>query len=261
MSERSEYPAGVPLWVDLTTTDPEAAMTFYEQLFGWELDRGAPEFGGYTMCRLRGRRVAGINGQPGPEGMLPTWITYLSSQDVDATATRVTEAGGERFMGPMDVADQGRLLIGRDPLGALIGFWQPRVHVGAEIVNEPGALSWNELLTPDLDEAAAFYAAVCGHHYDEEDTGPDGPAYRTFLVDDRPVGGMLATDDLQGRPPQWIPYFAVANIDDATRLVSELGGRVHGDPVDSPYGRWSTITDPQGAWLRLVTLPEDLDVG
>jgi hypothetical protein len=258
MSERDGYEAGVPSWVDLTTTDPDGATAFYEALFGWELERGSPEFGGYVMCRLRGRRVAGINGQAGPDGMPPAWFTYLATDDAEATAARVAEAGGQVLMGPMDVADQGRMLLAGDPAGAVVGFWQPLEHTGAELVGEPGTLSWNELATTDIDAAQAFFAHVCGHTYEQVDTPPGAPAYRTFHVGGRAVGGMLDMSGTypEGVPPHWMPYFSVASADDAAARVRELGGTVHVEPTDSAFGRWSVVTDPQGATFTLIRLPE-----
>ena len=35
MSERNEYPPGVSCWVDTLQPDPEAAVRFYGDLFGW----------------------------------------------------------------------------------------------------------------------------------------------------------------------------------------------------------------------------------
>jgi predicted enzyme related to lactoylglutathione lyase len=256
VSERSGYAAGIPCWVDLTTTDPEAAMGFYAELLDWELERGSAELGGYTMCRLAGRRVAGINGQPGPDGMPPVWITYLAADDLDAAAARITEAGGNVMMGPHDVADQGRMALAADPTGALFGLWQARAHTGAELVNEPGCLSWSELVTTDLDAAGAFFRAVFGWTCDDVDTG--GPPYRTFAVDDTVVGGMLdSTGYPEGIGPHWMSYFAVEDVDVALRRATELGATVHAEPVDSPFGRWGIITDPQGAGLTLITLPGD----
>lgn len=60
MSEVSSYPDGAPSWVDLGTTDVEAARGFYSGLFGWDYEIGPAETGHYTICRLRGRTVAGI---------------------------------------------------------------------------------------------------------------------------------------------------------------------------------------------------------
>jgi uncharacterized protein len=260
MSERDGYAAGIPCWVDLTTTDPESALTFYEALFGWELERGAPEFGGYVMCRLDGRRVAGINGQPGPEGFPPAWITYLATDDADATVSAVGEAGGQALMGPMDVGDQGRMALVADAQGAVVGLWEAREHRGAELVNEPGCLSWNELATTDLDAAVAFLGAVFGHGFEDVDTGSDGPRYRTFSVGGRAVGGILEMGGgyPEGIPPHWMPYFAVADCDAAAAQITALGGVVHVPPMDTDFGRWATVADPQGAAFTIITLPDGM---
>jgi uncharacterized protein len=252
MSERTGYRAGTPCWVDLTTTDPAAAMTFYAELFGWDLDRGGEDAGGYTMCRLEGAAVAGINGQPGPEGMPPLWVTYLASDDLDATADRIDAAGGQVMMGPMEVMEQGRMALAADPTGALVGVWQARAHRGAQRVDEPSTLTWNELVTRDLEAAAAFYAAAFGHSVTDVKTGGD-PDYWTFAVGDRLAGGMRRKDAGSGdAPSHWLPYFAVDDVDDATRRATDLGGTVLAAPEQSTYGRIATIRDPQGAALALL---------
>jgi predicted enzyme related to lactoylglutathione lyase len=159
----SKYANGTPAWIDLMASDREAAVDFYRQLFGWDIEVGPPETGHYTMCSVRGLPVAGIGGQPPGEQQFPVaWTTYLSVDDLDATAEKVKNAGGTVLTGPMDVMDQGRLAVGQDPTGAVFGMWQPGLHIGARLVNEPGGPCWNEVLTRDAAAAKEFYRAVLG---------------------------------------------------------------------------------------------------
>src|SRR2546422_260672 len=146
--EITSYDPGVPSWVDLGTPDPEKAAAFYAQLFGWDCPPGTEETGGYRVCTIRGKSVAGLMAQqnPGP----PAWTTYVNVTSADDAASAVTANGGQVFMPPMDVLDLGRMAILADPIGAVFGVWQPHSFAGAEIVNEPGAFSWNELLTTDV---------------------------------------------------------------------------------------------------------------
>ncbi len=78
------------------------------------------------MARIGGRNVAGIGPIMGPPGTPSTWTTYFASADVDATATRIANAGGQVLSGPMDVMDQGRLVVASDVTGAVFGVWQGR---------------------------------------------------------------------------------------------------------------------------------------
>lgn len=222
MGEVASYAPGVPAWVDLSTSDPAGAREFYRSLFGWVLDIGPDETGNYTMCLLGEAPVAGMNGQPGPEGMAPGWITYLATEDADASARQVTEHGGHLKMGPADAGTAGRVVVATDPAGALFGLWQAGEHIGAVRVNEPGAVIWNDLVTDDLDRAQTFLSAVCDYAWAEEDTGGQGPPRRTFMVGGRPVGRVMRqpTPDV---PPHWLPYFAVADPDAAVATAERHG--------------------------------------
>ena len=60
MSIRTSYLPGTPSWVDIGAPDPVAAGEFYAAIFGWTVEAGPPEAGGYTMALLRGLPVAGI---------------------------------------------------------------------------------------------------------------------------------------------------------------------------------------------------------
>jgi predicted enzyme related to lactoylglutathione lyase len=259
MAEVTSYAPGTPSWVDLQTSDPEGARAFYGELFGWELEVGGPETGNYALARLRGHNVAGLGGEPAPQGMPTAWTTYFATDDVDGTVKRITDAGGQVMIEPMDVMDQGRMAIASDPTGAVFGLWQAGKMPGASLVNEPGTLSWNELATRDLDGARRFYAAVFGHGWDDVDTGEGGPPYATFSVQGRSVGGGMQMDDSWPAqvPAHWRPYFTVDDTDAAVAAVGRLGGSVQMPPTDSPYGRMAAVSDPQGGNFSVIQSPPE----
>src|SRR4051812_44061900 len=163
MPEVSEYAPGTPSWVDLASPDPDASARFYGGLFGWEATDPGPveESGGYRMLQRDGRNVAGLGPTQG-EGQPAMWTTYVSTDDAEAVAAKVREAGGRVMMDPFDVLGAGRMAVFVDPAGAYISVWQPQDHHGADVVNEPGSLCWNELATRDIDQAKAFYGAAFG---------------------------------------------------------------------------------------------------
>ena len=253
MPEVSSYAPGVPCWVDLMTTDPDAARGFYAALFDWEYEIGGPETMYYSQASVRGKRVAGIAGQPEPGAMPVAWTVYLATDDIDGTAKRIADAGGTLNVGPDDVMDQGRYAVATDPTGAVFGLWQAGRHFGAELINEPGAFSWAELSTPDLDAARRFYSSVFGYRWEDVDTGAGGPRYATFAVAADPVGGAMQQSD---HPPYWGVYFAVADTDAAVAKAQERGGAVLMPATDSPYGRFAALRDPQGAIFSANRLPE-----
>jgi predicted enzyme related to lactoylglutathione lyase len=255
MAERTSYLEGTPSWVDLMTSDPEGARAFYGGLFGWEfeIDPNA-DTGHYTTCLLRGKRVAGMGGDPAPAGMPTFWTTYFAVDDVDKIAERVAEHGGKIQMAPMDVMEMGRMAMAADPQGATFGLWQARQHTGAELVNEPGALTWNELNTRDLDGATAFYADVFGLRW--EDMGPagEGPAYKVANTSaGSAAGAMQMGPEFPAEvPPFWGIYFWVADAAASVARASELGGTVQVPVFDTPQGPVAVLRDPQGGQFSII---------
>ncbi len=253
--EMTTYEHGVPSWVDLSTPDPARAAEFFSTLFGWECPDGDPELGGYRNCSLKGKSVAGITPAMDPN-MAASWNTYINVDDADAISARVTDNGGQVIAPVMDVADLGRMAVFSDPIGSVFGIWQPGAHIGAEIVNEPGALVWNELMTTDTKAAAEFYTSVFGWTTSVND--PDGPMPYTMLeIGDRPIGGMMPKPPTVPAevPPNWLVYFAVANLDASLSQVESLGGSILAPAMDTEYGRFAVIADPTGAAVSIIQMP------
>ena len=245
MAEFTSYEHGTPCWVDVTSTDLERTIAFYESLFGWQGDTvPQPEAGGYTMFTLREKYVAAASPPPPSGPRASYWTTYLASDDVDATAGRIREAGGTVLMDPFDVFDSGRMTVAQDPTGAAFGVWQAREHIGAQLANEPGSFTWNECRTPDPERAAEFYGAAFGHTVSSADIGP--LPYRLLEVNGRSIAGVAGTRE--GEPPNWMTTFAVADCDASTAQARELGADVLSQPFDIPtVGRFAALRDPAGA--------------
>jgi predicted enzyme related to lactoylglutathione lyase len=227
-------------------------MAFYGPLFGWEFDVGPPETGRYTMCLLRGEPVAALMPNPDPSADRFWWNVYLATDDCDRTADRITAAGGTLLAEPMDVGESGRMAIARDPTGAQFGLWQGRQHIGARIVNEPGALVRNDLVSPDPGLAREFYGAVFGFTHDGN---PDMPEYDfTFLrrPDGHEIGGILG--DPGAARSEWNTTFEVADTDAVVGAAMLAGGKC-GEIQDMLYGRFATITDPFGADFSIIARP------
>jgi hypothetical protein len=251
--EKTAYEPGTPSWVDLSTPDVDAAARFYSGLFGWDpVDQGA-EFGGYRMCQLRGKSVAGMGPQMQP-GMPPVWTSYVAVEDADVAAKAVTTAGGQVFAEPMDIPSSGRMAIFADPTGAAFGVWQAGGFAGAELVNEPGTVCWNELTTRQADSAAAFYHAVFGWQADNRQMGP--MTYTEWNSGGRSIGGMMPMDESwpAAVPAHWMVYFAVDDTDATAAKAAELGGQVSVPPTDIPPGRFAVLNDPQGAVFSVLKM-------
>ncbi len=241
MSERKSYSPGTPNWVDLSTPDTQAAARFYTELFGWAAAFDPrPEAGGYGMFSLRDRLVAGIGRQadPGP----PHWTVFVTVVDLDATVAKVTDNGGKLLAGPMDVFTAGRLAVAADPAGSVFSLWQPGDHAGAELVNEPGTFTWNELATTDLPGTRDFYISVFGWGAEGDGSNPHAAI---FTIGDKPVCGAHAANP--GEHPAWTIWFAVEDCDASTEKARGLGASVLMPPTDLDFGRGAVVADPQGA--------------
>jgi uncharacterized protein len=260
MSERTSYAAGTPCWVDLATPDLEVAEKFYGPLLGWEIPElpNSAEMGGYRRAKKNGKDVAGAMPLM-QEGQPPAWSTYISVDDADAIARAIQENGGTMIAEPMAVASYGRLAIFTDPEGASFGIWEPADFAGAELVNEPGAFSWNELETRDPAAAKEFYGRVFGWEFEEGDA-PEGMTYFVATVDGERVAGMA---DISGRmpdevPAHWMTYFSVEDAEEAIEMINAGGGQVQFGPIDIPVGRFAMVTDPWGAAFAVIRLSDDV---
>lgn len=256
MPERTGYPNGVPSWVDLATADVDASVAFYSGLFGWTYGAAGPpeETGGYGMFMLREKYVAGI-GPLQNETQPPVWSTYLAVDDADETLAAATDAGGQVAMPAMDVMDAGRMAFLIDPDGAFVGLWQAGRHTGAQLVNEPGTLGWNELQCRDSEAALGFYTSVFG--YEPEAMPGEFGEYTVLKLDGKVVGGLVEMNEQwpEGVPPHWHVYFVVADADASAARVKELGGSVHVEPFDAPgIGKMAVVSDSNGTHFSIIAL-------
>ncbi|MBI5311439.1 MAG: VOC family protein [Actinobacteria bacterium] len=256
MPEVTAYAPGTPCWVDLMTPSPAEDAPFYTSLLGWDYAPapGDPtDTGGYGTFSIGGKAVAGIGPLMGDAP--PCWSTYISVEDVAATAEQVKQAGGSIVVEPMQVLDVGHMAVCADPSGAVFSLWQPLSMLGAELINETGALCWNELNTRDSEGNKPFYGSVFGW------TPAPAPSenYTMFKLGDRDVAGMIEMDPLHipaEVPPNWTVYFAVDDADATATKATELGGSIIVPPFDVPVGRITILTDPVGAPFCVVALSQ-----
>jgi predicted enzyme related to lactoylglutathione lyase len=269
--ERDGYIPGVPCWIDTSQPDPEAAVDFYRDLFGWEFEDVMPPDspGKYFIARIRGGDVAAVGSIPEGAPPMAMWNSYVWVDSADDTAAKVKDAGGNVVMEPFDVMDAGRMAVCMDPEGAAFCLWQAKQHKGARIVNEHGSLNFNGLNTRDPESAKAFYGSVFGW---ETLTLPGGvemwtmPGYGDHLEESNPdlrkqvaeTGGppgfedVVASinpipDDQPDTPAHWSVTFGVDDADAIAAKAGELGGKVLVAPMDAPWVRMTVVSDPQGA--------------
>jgi predicted enzyme related to lactoylglutathione lyase len=252
MGERTKYSPGTFSWTDLTTSDQPAAKQFYSQLFGWDaVDNPIGENMVYSMMQLGGKDVAAISPQMEAQreaGAPPTWNSYVTVESADAAADRAQKLGATVMGPPFDVFDVGRMAIIQDPQGAFLMLWEPKQHIGASLVNVPGALTWNELASPDPEASAQFYSELFGWK-----TEPFEGMQMTYLgiqnSDGHGNGGIRSA--MENEPSYWLVYFGTDDPDRGTARATELGATTLVPPTDIGVGKIAVLQDPQGAVFAL----------
>ncbi len=255
MGERTSYTPGTFSWTDLTTQDQEGAKAFYGALFGWEtVDHPVGDDAYYSMARIGGKDVAAISPQPQQQrdaGAPPTWNSYITVENAERSLDRAQELGATIHAPAFDVMDVGRMGVVQDPQGAYFLVWEPKTHIGASLVNAPGALSWNELATPDMEASAQFYSDLFDWKIQPME-GMESP-YMTIQNQDGHGNGGIRSVMPPETPPHWLVYFGTDTIEATSATVIELGGSEVAGPTDIGVGTIAIAQDPQGAVFALYS--------
>jgi len=252
MSERTKYSVGTFSWADLSTPDQDAAKQFYGQLFGWEaVDNPVGDGAVYSMMQIAGKPAAGIGPQPEQQrdaGVPPLWNSYVTVDSADDAADRAQKLGATVHAPAFDVMDVGRMAVIQDPQGAYFMVWEPKLHIGASVVNAAGALSWNELATPDINASAEFYGELFGWKYETYE-GMAMPYMVIQTADGNSNGGLRGA--MENEPTYWLVYFGTDNIEDGMADATEAGATALVPATDIGMGQIGVLQDPQGAVFAL----------
>jgi len=255
MGERLSYTPGTFSWTDLSTPDQPGAKAFYSALFGWEaFDAPIGDGVYYSMMSVDGKQVCGIGPQPQQQadaGAPPVWNSYVSVESADSALARAAELGASVHADAFDVMEAGRMGVIQDPQGAFVLVWEPRDHPGAALVNAHGALSWNELSSPDLDASAKFYGDLFGWTFDPIEGMP--MPYMTIKNRDGHYNGGIGPIMSPGAPPAWLVYFGSSDIDASVESATEHGASVLAEPMDIGMGKIAVLSDPQGAVFAMFS--------
>lgn len=257
-------PLGTPTWIDLGSNDFASTKAFYEGLFGWRFDDAGEEYGHYCMVYNGDALVGGAmdtSGMTGPDGApLPSrWDVYLAASDIDQRVELAKQHGAQVLMEPHDAGAAGRFSMLLDPSGAVVGLWAAGDTEGFAFEGKPGGPVWFELMTPKFDAAEEFYTAVFDFDFVSETMSMEGSDFRyaTNGPEQEASSGIFDTSVFpDGGDAYWRAYIAIESTDAALAKVKELGGTVLDGPDDSPFGRITTIADPQGAQLQLCAMSE-----
>ena len=258
--EVTSYPHGTFSWIDLVTNDLDKAIAFYEALFGWTHTKepaGPNDI--YVMFRQDGKTVAGAM-KNRDEGHPSYWASYMTVDNLEETVGKVAEAGGKVAMPGMDVMEAGRMAVVATPGNAFFHLWEPKNHIGSQIVNQPVSLTWNELMTRDLEGATTFMKSVFGW---ETQPNPNSTLenYHNFYHNDRMMAGVVAMpEEMAGSPMpnHWEVYVCVADADATFEKAIALGGFEVMAPFEiANTGRMAIFGDPTGAVINVIAYYEE----
>lgn len=262
MATMTAYHPGQFCWVDLMARDLQHAQDFYCSLFDWTAElqdtQGGPP---YVIFKYGGQMVAGLGQMDAgmkSSGMPPIWSSYVNVEDADATVGRVAGLGGTVLMPVMDVLDAGQMAIIQDPSGAPLSLWQKKQHFGAELVNLPGSLVWNELITPEPEKVIPFYEQLFGWSIAKEESSEAN--YWNIKNNGRMNGGLMErTAEMGPFPPCWCTYFAVADISATVDRLQSLGGAICRPPFEVGVGHIAVVADNDGGVFNVIqmTVPPD----
>jgi uncharacterized protein len=246
-----------PAWVDLSSTDAAASREFYANLFGWKLEIAEdPQYGGYATAKIGEQSAGGIGPKQEGDSSPTAWSLYIGTDDVDALARKVQDAGGAVIAPPFDVGDQGRMAVFQDPSGAFFSAWQAG-QMTKFVSGIPTSYGWAELNARGLERAIAFYEKVFGWTTSTSPYG-EGLEYTQFAHDGENILGALEMNPAIPAevPSYWMVYFMADDVDASYRKALDLGAREVVAPSDFPGGRFAIVTDPQGATFGLLRATE-----
>jgi len=244
------------VWHELMTTDTKSAAAFFTKIVGWKTEP-APQNPGYTLFTLHGRPVAGLMAQPEDAkamGAPPSWVSYVGTPDVAATARQAESLGGRILRSPMEAKGWGRFAILQDPQGAVFAAYtadSPSDEAGSGGVGE---YTWHELITSDFAAAFTFYQRLFGwEDAGSMEMGPQGK-YQMFGFGKQAFGGMFTPS--HAMPPMWLPYVRVPDVTKSAPAIAKLGAKVINGPMAVPDGdKIVQGLDQQGAMFALHSKP------
>jgi predicted enzyme related to lactoylglutathione lyase len=183
-------------------------------------------------------------------GTPPHWMSHVEVADVDKTAARVRELGGQVLVPPSDVPKVGRFAVIADPQGASISVFKPEGPMPPHDSEKHGEVCWNELYTTDNRAALAFYREIFGwEHLGDHDMGPMG-VYVLYGRHGKQLGGMM--NKVAGMPTAFNYYIQVDDLNGTLDRAKKHGAKVLNGPMEVPGGAHvATLLDPQGVAFSL----------
>jgi predicted enzyme related to lactoylglutathione lyase len=252
---------GAFIWYELMTPDAEGAKRFYDAVIGWDIHPPHDALGYRMIGRTDGGFAGGVlpmRDEMAQHGARPTWLGYVSVDDVDDMVERIEGKGGVTHMPPTDIDNVGRIAMVADTQGNAFYVMTPNPPEGDEdkesdvfSATAEQRVGWNELSTADPAAARKFYGDLFG--WTSEEFMPMGELgeYRFFAHQGTTIGAVSGC--AAGAPTGWRYYVRVPSISKSAEAVKAGGGTIAMGPHEVPGGDHIIIGhDPQGAEFALV---------
>jgi predicted enzyme related to lactoylglutathione lyase len=241
------------VWYELMTSDPKAAISFYEEVIGWKTQ--AWEGGEYTMFVGSQGPLGGTMKLPEEAkkmGAPPHWTSNVQVADVDATVALARKHDARIYVEPNDIPKIGRFAVIADPQGASINVFKGTEPMTPHDGSKSGEFTWSELLTTNQEGAMHFYGALFGwEKMSEFDMGPMGK-YFLYGIGGKQLGGIMTKPKDMPAPSHWMYYVEIAGLDAAIARAKAKGAKLLNGPMEVPGGaRIAQLQDPQGAAFAL----------
>lgn len=256
MTEKTIHAPGTFCWPELSSSDQRGAESFYTALFGWtikETPMGPGEH--YSIFLKDGQDVAAVaqlSKELAANHVPSNWLSYVSTNDINASIEQAKELGGTVMAGPFEVMELGSMAVLNDPIGATFALWQGKSHAGITLRDAPFSLIWTELMTPDPGKSAPFYTGLFGWTTEVMPMGAFD--YTVLKRGDVSAGGMMPIAPEMGNvPPHWMPYFGVTDANATANKAKSLGAKALVEVNDIPgVGQMAVLEDPQGAVFSIL---------
>jgi predicted enzyme related to lactoylglutathione lyase len=244
------------VWHELLTTDTRAAAVFFSKIIGWKTQSWGSDQS-YTLFVSGDRQIAGLMALPDEArkmGAPPSWLTYIATPDVDATARLASSLGATLLKAPEDIPSTGRYAVLQDPQGATFGIYKSNRPAGADVAPSVGDFSWHELATTDARAAFDFYRRLFGW---EETSAMDMGEMGTYQMfgqtkHGRTLGGLFNKPSQMPGPSVWLAYIKVPDAKKSADAIKKLGAKIINGPMEVPGGDWiAQGMDPLGAMFAV----------
>jgi uncharacterized protein len=239
------------VWHDLVSYDRPKSVEFFTKLIGWTTRGEDAKTADYVHFLNNGQDLGGAPTREQDPHTPPHWLSYITVDDVAATAERAKKLGGQVFAGPMHIERVGTMAVIGDPTGGVFAAFRLDESEAPDTDERPGmgTFVWNELHSSDPERAAGFYGELFGWKLESMDMGPAG-TYRMAKRGDKQAGGIMKSF-IPGHS-YWLNYIGVQDVDAKTKEAASLGAKVINEPMDIPgIGRSSVLQDPAGVFFAL----------